>query len=438
MDYTIEEVLQFIEENDVRFVRLTFCDMFGYPKNIAVPASRLGHVFRHGVSFDASVVDGFMNVEETDLFLHPDPVTLAVLPWRPQQGRVVRLFCDIKYPDGRPFEGDGRYLLKQAVAHAAARGYACRMGAECEFYLFQCDDDGSPTKVPHDKAGCFDIAPLDKAENIRREICLTLDEMGIWTSESHHKHGPGQNEISFISCDALNAADNFFTFKSVAKTVASLNGLFASFLPRPLVGFSGSGMHLNMYLAKDGVSVFNTRAEKRSKEADSFIAGILDHIRDITAFLNPIPNSYERFGSFEAPQYVTWSLQNRSQLIRIPDTTGEEYRAELRSPDMACNPYFAIALILYAGIDGIERGLQLPEPADFNHAKINEFLSNTARLPADLGEAVALARQSDFLAGVMPQNTLKKYLDAKEREWKQFAAADDPADYFDKRYFPVI
>lgn len=437
MDYTIDEVLQFVEENDVRFVRLTFCDMFGYPKNIAIPASRLSYAFQHGVSFDASVVEGFMNVEESDLFLHPDPATLAVLPWRPQQGRVVRLFCDIKYPDGRPFEADGRYLLKKAVAYAARRGYECRTGAECEFYLFLCDDEGNPTMVPHDRAGCFDVAPLDKAENIRREICLTLDEMDIWTSESHHKHGPGQNEISFLSCDALTAADNFFTFKSVAKTVAGSSGLYASFMPRPLEDHSGSGMHLNMYLAKDGVSLFHVNADQQSTEADGFIAGILDHIREITAFLNPIPNSYDRFGSFEAPKYITWSPKNRSQLIRIPATTEKEYRIELRSPDMSCNPYLAIALIIYAGIDGIERKLALPPAADFSRGTLSDC-SGACCLPADLGEAVAAARESAFTRKVLPPNIITKYLDFKEAEWNKYTSAKDKADYFSKHYFPII
>lgn len=438
MDYTIEEVLQFIEENDVRFVRLTFCDMFGHPKNIAVSAGRLGHVFRHGVSFDASVVDGFMNVEESDLFLHPDPTTLAVLPWRPQHGRVVRLFCDIKYPDGRPFEGDGRYLLKKAVAYAAEKGYECRIGAECEFYLFQCDDEGNPTKVPHDHAGCFDIAPLDKAENIRREICLTLDEMGIWVSESHHKHGPGQNEINFISCDALNAADNFFTFKSVAKTVAGLNGLFASFMPRPLDDSSGSGMHINLFLAKNGVNLVNPGPKELSSEAASFIAGIMDHIRDITAFVNPIPNSYERFGSFEAPEYITWSFQNRSQLVRIPVSSGGEFRMELRSPDMSCNPYFAIALIIYAGIDGIERKLTPSPAANVNDENSVESERGSRCLPMNLGEAVDLAENSDFLKKILPGNTLEKYLDAKKAEWNKYISADDALNYFDTKYFPIV
>lgn len=437
MDFTIEEVLQFIEENDVRFIRLTFCDMFGYPKNIAIPAGRLGHVFRHGLSFDASVVDGFMNVEESDLFLHPDPTTLAVLPWRPQQGRVVRLFCDIKYPDGRPFEGDGRYMLKKAIAFAAEKGYDCRMGAECEFYLFKCDDDGNPTKIPHDNAGCFDIAPLDKAENIRREIGLTLDEMGIWVAESHHKHGPGQNEITFVSCDALNAADNFFTFKSAAKTVAALNGLFASFMPHPIKNQSGSGMHINMYLTKNGESVFRSSNRGASPEADSFIAGIMAHICEMTAFLNPIPNSYERFGSFEAPKYVTWSLQNRSQLIRIPESTGDDFRMELRSPDMACNPYFAIACIIYAGIDGIEKKLKLEPAADFSHSD-NLNLSGLSTLPGDLGEAVFLAENSDFIKNIFPENILKAYFSAKKNEWAKYSAADNREEYFDKNYFPFI
>lgn len=300
MKYKASEILQFVEENDVKFIRLAFCDVYGHQKNIAIMPDELPRAFETGISFAASAVEGFMNVKESDLFLIPDPSTLTVLPWRPSHGRVVRFFCDIRHPDGTPFAGDGRQLLKQAVAELNALGLTCQVGTECEFYLFELDEKGNPTSIPQDRAGYCDIAPLDRGENVRREICLTLEEMGIKPESSHHEHGPGQNEVDFRYSDALTAADNVIHFESVVKTIANRNGLCASFMPKPLADAWGSGLHINLSLFRDGVNIFRTDGYSHNQEAESFIAGILDRICEITLFLNPITNSYRRLGNSEA------------------------------------------------------------------------------------------------------------------------------------------
>lgn len=439
MDYTMNEVIQFVEENDVKFIRLAFCDMFGFQKNISIMPGELRRAFENGISFDASAVKGFMNVEESDLFLFPDPTTLTILPWRPQQGRVVRLFCDIKYPDGTAFVGDGRSILKGAIDKARKMGYECKIGSECEFYLFELDDRGYPTKMPHDQAGYCDIAPLDKGENVRREICLTLEEMGIKPESSHHEQGPGQNEIDFKYSDALLAADNLITFKSVVKSIAARNGLHASFMPKPLEGKSGNGMHINLSLAKNGLNIFRNSKEEHSKEAESFIQGVLERTREMTAFLNPLTNSYERLGAFEAPKYVTWSHQNRSQLIRIPAAKGQYTRMELRSPDASCNPYIAFALVIYAGLEGIEENKILSNPSDFNLYHItDEQQKHLEKLPCTLKEALDIAAQSDFIKNILPLDTLERYVSAKNEEYKSVMEKEDVAKFEEELYFGRI
>lgn len=439
MEYTMNEIIQFVEENDVKFIKLAFCDMFGLQKNIAIMPDELIRAFESGISFDASAVKGFMNVEESDLFLFPDPTTLAILPWRPQQGRVVRLFCDIKYPDGTPFKGDGRSILKGAIDKARQMGYVCKIGSECEFYLFELDEKGWPTKTPHDQAGYCDIAPLDKGENVRREICLTLEEMGIKPESSHHEQGPGQNEIDFKYSDALLAADNLITFKSVVKSVAARNGLHASFMPKPIEGKSGNGLHINLSLSKNGVNIFKNSKEEHSKEAESFIQGILEHAKEMTAFLNPLTNSYARFGEFEAPKYVTWSHQNRSQLIRIPAAKGKYTRLELRSADAACNPYIAFALVIYAGLEGIEKNKVLSNPSDFNLYQITaEQSMHLEMLPSTLGEALNLAAESDFIRSVLPLSSLERYISIKSEEYKSVMEAEDVVKFEEELYFGRI
>ena len=356
MSYSEKEVMQYCAEEDVKFIRLAFCDVFGVQKNISVMPGQLPKVFKHGIAIDASAIDGFGQEGRSDLFLYPDPSTLTVLPWRPEHGRVVRMFCKICNPDGSVFINDTRSILIKAVADAKEAGYNFNFGSELEFYLFKLDEKGNRTYIPHDEAGYMDIAPDDRGENVRREICLTLEQMEIVPEGSHHEEGPGQNEIDFEYSDPLTAADRAITFKSVVKTIAARNGLYADFSPKPLTDQPGSGFHVNISVG-DG---------KNGELMPYLISGILDKIREISLFLNPSENSYERLGSFKAPKYVSWSIENRSQLIRIPAAVENFKRLELRSPDPTSNPYIGFALLIYACIEGLDGHLPLPEPADIN------------------------------------------------------------------------
>ena len=404
--YTYEEVMEYIEQEDVKFIRLAFCDLYGRQKNIAIMPHELKRAFETGISFDASAVPGFGSAVRSDLLLFPDPSTLAVLPWRPASGRVVRMFCDIRHPDGQAFAQDTRRILRQTAAKAAACGVHFRFGAEMEFYLFELDEKGHPTREPFDRAGYMDIAPEDKGENVRREICLYLEEMGILPESSHHEEGPGQNEIDFRYSDVLTAADQAVTFKSVVSTVSMQNGLAADFSPKPLPGESGSGMHINMSLdCGDG-----------KEHTEAFLAGVLEHIREMTVFLNPTESSYRRLGEKKAPRYITWSPENRSQLIRIPAAFGEYRRIELRSPDPMANPYLAYALLMEAGLDGLRRGLQ--PPATTNHNLFvagREITSALETLPGSLSEAQACAEGSSWLPTVLAREVIDGYCRPEER-----------------------
>lgn len=401
MKYTKDEVLQFVGEEDVKFIRLAFCDVFGRQKNLSIMPEELPRAFEHGIAIDASAVRGFGDEVHSDLFLHPDPETLSALPWRPEHGRVVRMFCSVCYPDGSIFENDTRSILKKAVADAREAGYEFRFGAEMEFYLFKLDDYGENVKVPYDNAGYMDIAPYDKSENIRREICISLKDMGIFPESSHHEEGPGQNEIDFRYSDPLSAADNALTFRKVVQDIALHNGLWASFSPKPLDNKPGNGLHINM-------SVKSLRGEENI--SSSMIAGILEHVRDMTFVLNPKEESYKRLGSHKAPKYITWSSQNRSQLIRIPAAHGEYKRMELRSPDPRANPYLAFALLIYASLDGIQRKLTLPLPADMNlYTADDETLSHYEMLPQSLEEAAKFGRNSEFIKKHLTESMIKTY-----------------------------
>ncbi|MDR0222827.1 MAG: glutamine synthetase family protein [Oscillospiraceae bacterium] len=440
MTGTTHEILEFIKENEVKFIRLGFCDLFGFHKNISIMADGLQSAFENGVSFDAHAISGFRGVTRSDLFLFPDPSTLTALPWRPGPGRVAQFFCDVKNPDGTEFPRDGRALLKRVVRRCKEMGYSCKIGAECEFYLFKADEEGEPTSATFDKGGYLDVAPpLDKGGNIRREICLALEEMGIKPETSHHEQGPGQNEIDFEFGGALTCADNFLTFKTAVKAIAARNGLFASFCPKPILNAPGNGMHVNVSLLRNGDNIFGGAQEGNLSAADGFIAGILDKTPEITAFLNPTANSYERLGKFEAPKYVSWSHQNRSQLIRIPAAAGEKMRMELRSPDPSLNPYLAFALIISAGLDGMENGAALPPPVDADlYAADGSLLKTLVPLPESLGEAVALAENSEFAKGVLGEETFSKYLSAKRGEAADFAATEYKEEFYKERYFGVI
>lgn len=399
--YTKNEVIDYVREEDVKFIRLAFTDVHGNPKNISVMPGELPRAFSEGISFDASAIEGFGGEVKSDLFLVPDPATLSPLPWRPSHGRVVRMFCDIRRPDGTYFEGCSRVLLRNAAAEAKKEGLSFGFGAEMEFYLFETDEEGKATDVPFDRAGYMDMAPDDRGENVRREICLTLDEMGIIPESSHHEEGPGQNEIDFRYSDPLSCADNVVTVKTVVKTVAAKNGLFADFSPKPLSAAPGSGMHVNM-------SVQSASPDDASALRSAFLAGILAHIREITLFLNPKECSYDRLGKMKAPKYVTYSSENRSQLVRIPAAKSAGEHIELRSPDALADPYLAFALLIYAGLDGIENGLVPPAPtdADLYSAEAAEGLMP---LPRSVREARALASDSAFVAKYVPVTVRKAY-----------------------------
>lgn len=438
MKHTAQDILNYVEDNDVKFVRLAFCDIFGNQKNISVFAGDLPYAFEQGVCFDGSSIAGFMNTEESDLVLWPDPDTMTILPWRPTEGRVMRMYCDITLPNGRPFAGNSRGYLQSVVKRAKAMGLRCDVGCECEFYLFQTDEHGNPTRIPMDHGGYFDIAPLDKAENIRREICFAMEDMGLRPQHSHHESGFGQNEVDFMYSTALKSADNLNTFKSTVKAIADRNGLFASFMPKPMQDQAGSGMHVNVSIHRDGKNLFQGDIAPDS-EAGHFIAGILAHARELTCFCNPIPNSYTRFGSCEAPKYVSWSRQNRSQLVRIPQVKGDNCRMELRSPDPACNPYLAIGLVLAAGLDGIEHRMVLQPPVNKNLFRPGEAEGlGLEMLPATLEEAVAIAEESDFLHKVLPEELSRRYFAEERARCEALRAAADPAEYERIHYFNAI
>lgn len=438
MNYTVSEVLQYTEENDIKFIRLAFCDIFGTMKNISIMPGDLKRAFDRGISFDASAVRGFDNVDRSDLFLVPDPATLSILPWRPSHGRVIRMFCSIRRADGTPFECDGRNLLRQAADRAEALGLDCRAGAKSEFYLFKMDENGAPTLDPQDSAGYCDIAPLDRGENVRREICLTLEEMGIYPECSHHEQGPGQNEITFRFSDICSAADNLVTFKSVVKTIAARNGLYASFLPKPLVSQDGSGLHINLSLFRDGVNLFDGKHFKPDSDSGYFLEGILNRIPEITAFLNPLTNSYLRLGHCSAPRYVAWSDQNRTQLVRLPEAQGEYSRMELRSPDSACNPHLAFTLLLQAGLAGIEKKLPLRESAGELAAPTAPGAASVSALPVSLEAALALAEKSDYIRGILPADLLANYFDAKRFESAAAAQAENQHQFDLEQYFEIV
>ena len=401
MNYTQREVMQFVEEEDVKFIRLAFCDVCGKLKNISIMNTELKRAFDTGIAIDASAIVGFGDEAHSDLFLNPDPTTLAILPWRPEHGRVVRMYCNISNPDGTPFEVDTRRILQQAIKKAEDAGINFHFGTEFEFYLLKLDEFGNKTNIPYDNAGYMDVVPSDKGENIRREICLTLEQMGIYPESSHHEEGPGQNEIDFRYSSPLEAADNALTFVSVVGAVANRSGVGVSFDPKPLPGEPGNGLHIN----------FSIDSYTSDDVFSYAVAGILKHAVEMTAFLNSKDESYERLGSNKAPAYVSYGKENRSQLIRIPAASGEYKRAELRSPDPTLNPYLAFAIIINAALDGIQKGMKLPKPSNTNFFSASEKeLANYKRLPTSLQEAKEIARTSSFIKKNLPKSILDVYL----------------------------
>jgi len=422
MIYSENEILQYIEENDVKFVKLTFCDIHGRLKNISILSSELAATFERGVRIAAKKISGFEAANGRDIFLFPDAQTMTVLPWRPQQGRVIRMFCYIRYKDGTPFEGDGRYFLKKAMKAAVSAGYCFRFGTSCEFMLFRNDENGIPTKIPHDNAGYCDTAPDDKGENIRRDVCLTLEQMGIHPVSSRHESGCGQHEIDFNASSALKAADTFLSFKSAVKSIAETHGVHASFMPKPLRNDCGNGMHISFNVFQDS-DLLDEKSIPKDDELKSAAAGIMKQIRDFTLFTNSTVNSYERLGEFKAPRDILWASDEGSQLIRMnPDSA--ETPVELRAADCVCNPYFAFGLMIYAALEGIGENTALPTE--------NE---STGRLPATLEEAAEIAEKSEFVGKYIPSNILETLIAHSKAEWKEFSTAYDKEAYENQKYF---
>ena len=396
--YTQEEVLDFVREEDVKFIRLAFFDLSGKQKNISIMPGELARAFEHGIPFDASAIEGFEGPQKSELYLLPDPSTLAIIPWRPATGKVVRMFCNILTPDGKPYIKDSRTILQNACKHLKDEcGIEMMVGTEVEFYLFKLDEKGEPTSETFDKAGYMDIAPEDHGENIRREICFTLEQMGISPEASHHEEGPGQNEIDFHYSDALTAADNVATFKWIVNTKATSNGLYADFSPKPISNQAGNGMHINIS--------YRPVAGKSEKDTENLLpnilGGIIKHIEEITYFLNPADNSYNRLGASKAPEYISWGKENRSTLIRVPSSSGTK-RLELRSPDPLCNTYLALTLLIEAAIEGIQNKIE--PPAETVENLFDDQIAKKAALkalPKSLGEAKRLAENSEFVKLVL-------------------------------------
>jgi glutamine synthetase len=424
--YKKQDIYRLVEEEDVEFIRLQFTDIFGNLKNVAVTTSQLEKVLDNKCMFDGSSIEGYARIEESDMYLYPDLDTFEIFPWRPQQGKVARFLCDVYRPDGTPFEGDPRNILKKVVKEAEQIGYSFNVGPECEFFLFDLKENGEPTNNSLERGGYFDVSPLDSGENARREMVLTLEDMGFEVESSHHEIAPAQHEIDFKYDDAVKTADNIMTFKMVVRTIAKRHGLHATFMPKPKYGINGSGMHINMSIKKDGKNIFDDPKGRLglSEDAYYFIAGLMKHMDGITALTNPIVNSYKRLvPGYEAPVYVAWSATSRSPLIRIPSSRGTSTRVELRSPDPAANPYLALAVCLAAGLDGIKNKLTPPESVDKNivtmtKEELEKF--NIKYLPANLYEAVLALEQSELIKNVLGPHTFTRYIQAKKEEWNQY------------------
>ena len=425
-NYTRKDIMRMVEEEDVGFIRLQFTDIYGTLKNVAITPSQLPKALDNQIMFDGSSIEGFADIEDSDMYLYPDLNTFEIFPWRPQQGKVARLLCDVYKADGTAFESDPRYVLKKVLTEANNMGYEFNVGPECEFFLFHVDDDGLPTTTTHEKATYFDLGPLDLGENARRDMVLTLEDMGFEVEASHHEAAYAQHEIDFKYDEALATADNIQTFKLVVKTIAKRHGLHATFMPKPKHKVSGSGMHLNMSLSRDGINAFQDRKDVNglSKEAYYFIGGIMKHMKAITFITNPIVNSYKRLiPGFEAPVYIAWSAKNRSPLIRIPGTRGESTRIELRSPDPSANPYLSLAVCLAAGLDGIKNEIMPPESVDrniYNMTEEERAEAGIEALPGSLLEAAREFQKDIFIQNVLGEDLSKKYIKAKTKEYTDY------------------
>lgn len=424
--YTKQDILRMVEEEDVEFIRLQFTDMYGNLKNVAVTTSQLDKVLSNQCMFDGSSIEGFVRIEESDMYLYPDLDTFEIFPWRPQQGKVARFICDVYHTDRTPFEGDPRYILKKVLQEAKEMGYTFHVGPECEFFLFSLEEDGSASTKSQEKGGYFDVGPMDHGENVRREMVLTLEEMGFEIEASHHEVSPAQHEIDFKYEDGLKTADNIVTFKMAVRTIARRHGMHATFMPKPKTGINGSGMHINMSLMKDGKNIFNDPNTEigLSEEALQFIAGLMYHVRSMAAITNPLVNSYKRLvPGYEAPVYIAWSEKNRSPLIRIPASRGESTRVELRSPDPSANPYLALAVCLAAGLDGIKKKMVPDASVDkniYNMSEQDKLDVGIRSLPGSLSEAITEFEGSEFMRNVLGDHLFDNYVTAKKAEWNQY------------------
>lgn len=425
-DYTREDILEMVEEEDVGFIRLQFTDIYGTMKNMAVTVSQLEKALNNECMFDGSSIEGFSRTEESDMYLYPDLNTFEIFPWRPQQGKVARFICDVYRPDGTPYESDPRCVLKKVIREAREMGYTMNAGPECEFFLFHTDDDGLPTTITHERGSYFDVGPLDYGENARRDMVLTLEEMGFEIETSHHEIAPAQHEIDFRYDEALATADNIMTFKLVVKTIAKRHGLHATFMPKPKSETYGSGMHLNLSLSKDGTNIFQDSSDKNglSREGYYFMGGLLKHMKAITCITNPTVNSYKRFvPGYEAPVYMSWSARTRGPLIRIPSVRGEKTRIELRSPDPSANPYLALAVLLAAGLDGIKNQILPPDSVDEDIQAMSEEQRRELHieaLPWNLMEAVRELEGDALIREVLGADLTAKTIASHKKEYHDY------------------
>lgn len=430
--YTRKDILRLVEENDVKFIRLQFTDIFGFLKNVAITDRQLEKALDNNIMFDGSSISGFVRIEESDMYLRPDLDTFSILPWRPQHGRVARLICDIYTPEGHAFEGDPRNILKKVLKEAADMGYSFNVGPECEFFLLETDEKGRPKLETQDKTGYFDLSPLEGAENARRDMCMMLEDMGFEIEASHHEVAYGQNEIDFKYADALTTADSIMTFKLVVKSVAQRHGVYATFMPKPFFGINGSGMHVNMSLMKGGKNAFYDEGDRLalSKDAYSFIAGLMKHVKELAAIINPLVNSYKRLvPDYEAPVYIAWSAKNRSPLIRVPATRGAGTRIELRCPDPSANPYLALACLLAAGLDGIKNNLTPPASIEkniFGMSVEERHEDGIENLPGSLEESVKYMEESELIRKTLGDHTFYNYIKAKKIEWDEYRTKVTP------------
>ena len=417
-NYTREEILQMVEEEDVEFIRLQFTDMFGAIKNIAVTARELPRALDNRCMINGEQVAGMDMEKGSDLYLSPILDTFAILPWRPQQGKVARMICDLYFPDGTPYKNSPRYILENVAGKAQEEGYTCYIDPECEFFLFHTDDNGNPTTVTHEQAGYLDISPLDLGENARRDMVLTLEDMGVEVESSHHEAAPAQHEIDFRYGEIRKIADCITTFKMAVRIVAKRHGLHATFMPKPKAEANGSGMHIQFSLIKNGENVFecSERPGELSEDAYYFIGGLLAHSKEMALITNPLVNSYKRLvPGYDAPTELTWTENNQNSLVRIPVTRGEGIRVELRSPDASANPYVVLAVCLAAGLDGIKNKIT---PTKSSNLAAQD--QQAEHLPETLKEAIDYFESSSWVKEVLGEEFCRQYVAAKKNEWLRY------------------